>query len=384
MADALELFGREQVERARRYHRPLYAALLSSLALDLAVVTGLVFGPAGDRLYALLAGWPWWARGLAFPALVVVLGTAVRLPLAFWVGYRHEHAWGFSTQSGQSWLADRAKGLAIGLALTVAIVLGLVALARLLPGTWPAAAAPAAAAGVLLLGFVAPLALEPLFNRFAPLADADLAAELRRLAERAGVPVREVLVADASRRTHKVNAYVSGLGRTRRVVLYDTLLGKAEPRELRLVVAHELGHRRARHVIKGTLLGMASAAGGALVLWGLLSSDAVLAALGAHGPGDPRIAPFVLLLGSVLGLVGQPVGSWLSRRFEREADLFSLELTGDLPAFEAAHRALAVSNLSDLDPPRLLYLALFTHPTASERIAAARRWTVEKHSSGGG
>ena len=374
MSEAAELFAPGQIEQARRYHRPLYTSLVLNMALGLAVLAVLAFSSAGDRLYDALDRWPWWTRGVALPALVIVLSAIVRLPLAFWSGYLHEHTWGLSTQSVRGWLADRAKSLAVSLLFTTALLLGLVALARALPGAWPAVAAAGAAVTVLLVGLVAPVVLEPLFNRFAPLADAQLAEEVRELAVRAGAPVRDVLVADASRRTRKMNAYVSGLGRTRRVVLYDTLLAKAEPREARLVVAHELGHRHARHVIKGTLLGMAGAVGFVLVLWVLLRWPSLRAAIGASGAGDPRIAPFVLLLGSALELAGLPVGSALSRRWEREADRFSLELTRDSAAFETIHRELALANLADLDPPRLLYLALFSHPTPPQRIAFGRRW----------
>src|SRR5207302_8681948 len=129
--------------------------------------------------------------------------------------------WGFSTQGAGGWLLDRVKAFAVGVALTSLGVLGLVGLARALPRAWPLVAAPGAALLVFALGLLAPIVLEPLFNRFAPLEDPGLAAELRALAERARVPVRDVLVADASRRTRKANAYVSGIGRTRRVVLFD-------------------------------------------------------------------------------------------------------------------------------------------------------------------
>ena len=155
-------------------------------------------------------------------------------------------------------------------------VIALVGLARAFPSWWPAVAAPLAALAVLGIGFVAPVVLEPLFNRFEPLADEALARDLRGLGERAGVPVREVLVADASRRTTKVNAYVSGLGSTRRVVLYDTLLARSTPAELRLVVAHELGHRRYRHPAKATALGMVGAAVAVVVLWAALPDPFVL------------------------------------------------------------------------------------------------------------
>ena len=265
-------------------------------------------------------------------------------------------------------------GFAVAAVLSAVAVLAFVALARALPGAWPAAAAPGAALLVLALGFAGPIVLEPLFNRFRPLGDPALAGELRALAENAGVPVRDVLVADASRRTRRENAYVSGLGGTRRIVLFDNLLDASEPRQIRLVVAHELGHRRAGHVERGTLLGMAGSAAVVLVLWGLLSWPALLEAIGAFGPGDPRVAPFLFLVVGVFEIIGLPLGAALSRRWEREADRSSLELTRDPEAFESAHRRLARANLADLEPPRAVYGLLFSHPTPPERIAAARAW----------
>ena len=371
--DAIELFGAEQVERGRRYHRPLYAVSLAGIALDLALLAMLSFTVVGTRLFGALDGWPWPAQTVAYAALTIAITTAAGLPLSFWAGFRREHAWGFSTQTLRGWLSDRAKGLAVGVVLTAGALLGLVALARALPSAWPAAAAGAAAVLVVVLGFLAPLLLEPLFNRFSPLPDEELAADLRALAERAGVPLEGVLVADASRRTRKVNAYVSGLGKTRRLVVYDTLLEQANRAELRLVTAHELGHRRARHLVKGTLLGVAGTALFVLALWALLRWPALRTAIGVDGAADPRVIPFVLLLGTAGGLLGAPLGSALSRRWEREADRFSLEQTHDLEAFESTHRRLAVVNLSDLDPPRAVYLAWFSHPTPAERIEAARR-----------
>jgi STE24 endopeptidase len=178
--------------------------------------------------------------------------------------------------------------------------------------------------------------------------------------------VRDVLVADASRRTTKVNAYVSGLAGTRRVVLYDTLLEAAGAPEVRLIVAHELGHRRNRDVLKGTLLAMAGAAVAVLVLWATLGTRVA----------SPRELPQALLLLAALELAGLAPAAALSRRWERRADLCSLELTGDLAAFERAHVELARSNLSDLAPPRLVYLLLFTHPPPPERLALGRAWAA--------
>jgi STE24 endopeptidase len=415
-----EGFSLEQVERARRYHRPLYVALAVDLSFAAGVLSVLSFTRVGDRLYGAVDGLPWWGAAPAFAALVVLVSALVRLPLGFWRGFVRERRWGLSTQRVGGWVADVVKGMLVGAVFSGLVELGLVALVRLplgfwrgfvrerrwglstqrvggwvadvvkgmlvgavfsglvelglvalvrsSPGWWPLWAALALAAGVLVLSFLAPVVLEPLFNRFRPLDDAELVRDLRALADRAGVPVREVLVADASRRTNKVNAYVSGIGRTRRVVLYDTLLEKAGAPELRLVVAHELGHRRDRHILKATLLGMAGAVAAVLLVWAALGRDA----------GDPRNAPVVLLLGLGLELVTLAPGSALSRRWERAADRASLELTDDLPAFETAHRELALANLSDLDPPRLVYLLLFSHPTPPERIAASRAITASR------
>jgi STE24 endopeptidase len=369
-----EIFTQEEVERARRYHRPLYAVRLTELALGVAVPGALAFGRAGRLVDGI--SW-WWLEVLVLSATVVLAGTLAQLPLSLY-RYRHERRWGFSTQSLGGWAADRLKSVAVGLILLSAALLGLVGAARAFPDAWPLVAGAGAAILVLLLSFVAPVVLEPIFNRFGPLADERLAGELHGLAERAGVPVRDVLVADASRRTRKHNAYVSGLGRTRRVVLWDTLLERSGEPALKLVVAHELGHRRFRHVAWGTALGMAGAAASVVVLWACLESDWLLDALEVSGAADPGVVPFAVFLFTALDLAATPLGAALSRRFERSADRFSLELTNDPESYEATHLALSRENLSDLDPPRVYHLALHGHPTAPERLAAGRAWRKPK------
>jgi STE24 endopeptidase len=182
-----------------------------------------------------------------------------------------------------------------------------------------------------------------------------------------------VLVADASKRTTKLNAYVSGLGATRRVVLYDTLVESATTPEVLTVVAHELGHRRYRHVALGTGLAMLGSAVFVVVVWALLQDAGVLNAIDATGAGDARVVPFVLLVGSVLGLLLAPLQAALSRSWEYACDRFAVEQTGDLTAFESAFGRLSEANLPDPTPPRLAYLWLFSHPTVPERLEAARR-----------
>jgi STE24 endopeptidase len=372
VTDATAYFSAEEIERARAYHRPAYVAWGMGAALRLAGLGLLAFSTAGRWLAAPAADLPRWAFGLLYPGLVVVVLASLRFPIGLWRGFLHERRWGFSTQTLRGWLWDWAKALAVTAALTGATLLGLVEVAAALPRLWPVVAAPAAGLLVAVLSFFGPIIVEPLFNRFRPLEDEALARELRALAARAGVPVGQVLVADASRRTRKENAYVSGLLRTRRIVVFDTLLGGCEPGEVRAVVAHELGHRRARDVARGTALAAFGAAATVLVVSVLLRSDPVASAIGASGPSAPRIAPFILLVAAVLQLAVAPLVSAISRRWEAAADRAALELTGDPERFTRMHRRLATANLSDLAPPRLIYLLVFSHPLPRERIAAAQ------------
>ncbi|MGH2683729.1 MAG: M48 family metallopeptidase [Actinomycetota bacterium] len=364
-------FTEQEIARANEYQGPRYAAYAIGTVLGLVVLGALAFTSAGDLLLRPARSWPWPLSAGGAVVLTTVAVAVVRLPVSFWRGYLHERAWGFSTQSVAGWLGDWGKGLGVSVLISALILVGLVALIRLLPQAWPAVAAVGGAAVIALLTYLSPVLFEPLFNRFEPLQDRELAAELMLLADRAGVPVREVLVSDASRRTTKENAYVSGFGTTRRLVVYDTLLTNADRDEIELVVAHELGHRRDHHVEWGTVIGAVAAAAGVLALWFLLRSDSVLRAARASAPADPRIVPFLIFSVALLNLVVLPPSNWLSRRFERTADRFALELTGDVDAYVRTERGLALRNLSDLDPGPITYRFLFTHPSPAERIAMA-------------
>jgi STE24 endopeptidase len=357
--DPLQFFTAEQVARARSYHRPLYWAAAAELALATTFLAALAWSAAGSALDP--RSLPWWARTLAYASIIIVLSAALRTPLAFWRGYLREHHFGFSTQTWRGWVIDRLKTVSINLGLLPPLLLALVALARTLPSWWVVPAAAAFALVVLVCSFLAPVLLAPLFNHYRSLDQEPLRSELHALAVGAGVPVEDVLVEDTSRRTRKANAYVTGLGRTRRLVVSDTLLAEASPAEIRTVVAHELGHRRMRHVLLGTMLSLVGVIATTVVVWVLLG----IRVAGAHQ------LPLLLLIALALSVVMGPAANALSRRWERSADRFALELTSDRAAYDQAFRRLAAANLSDLDPPKLIYLLLFTHPTPPQRLAAA-------------
>lgn len=374
--------GEDRGELARRYHDPRYLGLLVNALLGVGGLALIALTPPGQALLGIVDALPEALGAFLLGVLLVGVSALVRLPIGIWLGLVHERRFGFSRQSAGAFALDRLKATAVESLLTGAALAGLALSVRVFPSAWPVVAAAGAATAVLLLGFVAPIVLEPLFNRFRPLEASALREAVLRLGVTSGVPVSEVLVADASRRTTKLNAYVSGLGATRRVVLFDTLVERASGPEILTVVAHELGHRRYRHVALGTAIAMAGAVGVVLALWGLLSSGAVRDAIDASGPGDARVAAFALLVAAGLGLLGAPLYAWLSRRWEYACDRFALEQTGNFEAFESAFGQLSESNLPDPAPPRLAYIWLFSHPTVPARLEAARLIAQDGESAG--
>jgi Zn-dependent protease with chaperone function len=314
---------------------------------------------------------------------VLAVRAAVGLPFSL-RAYRQDARAGLATQRLGGYLRDWAKGRGVGLVLTLVPLTALVLGARWEPPGWPWVAAAVAVVLVLGLAVAGPVLIEPLFNRFTPLDPGPLRTRLLDLAAVMEVPVRDVLVADASRRTTRVNAYVSGLGRTRRVVVYDTLLAAAGPGspggadEVTLVAAHELAHVRHRDVLWGTIGAAALAAVSVLAAVALFDLDPVRRALGVEGLGDPLAAPGLLLLGAAGGLVVAPVASAISRWAEARADWLSLEVTRDPGTAVAVERRLALENRADLRPNKLPLVLFASHPSTMARIAQAWLW-AERH-----
>jgi Zn-dependent protease with chaperone function len=216
--------------------------------------------------------------------------------------------------------------------------------------------------------YAGPVLLDPVFNKFTPVPDGQTRSDVLELAERAGVDVGEVYTVDASRRTTAANAYVTGLGSTKRVVLYDTLLDHFSRDETRLVVAHELGHVHYHDVPRGLLYLALVAPVGLLAAARLTERLA-----GGERPGPAALPALALSLAVVSFPVGV-ISNQLSRRVEARADTFSLELTDAPEPFISFERRIAIRNIADPDPPRWIHLLLGTHPTTVERIGIAKAY----------
>jgi len=347
--------------------------LATGSTLMLAVYLGLT--PTGARLVHRLPGrrW-WWLQVLIAVAVLVLLGRLVALAFVIRIE-QVQQEFGLSTQPWRDWALDQLTGYAVGAVMLSVFMLVVVGLRRRVRRWWLPGSL-LAAAFVTAASFVYPVVVEPLFARFEAMPAGPMRASLLDLAARDGIDVDEVLVADASARTTRLNAYVSGFGATKRLVVYDTLVEQASPRELRLVVAHELGHTEHRDVLRGTVIAALGAAAGVTLLALLLGSARTRRTAGYGGPRDAAVVPAVLALVALGSFVSLPVQNVISRAVEARADVHALDLTADPDAFVGAQRRLAVSNLSTPDPPQLLYLWYASHPTVSQRLAIAAGWAA--------
>jgi STE24 endopeptidase len=353
-------FTPDQVERAEAFRGPQLGLFGLGTAIELGVLILLVARPPG---------WLGRARrpvlvGAAAGIALSLATSAAPLPVSAIARQRAIDV-GLVTQGWVDWAGDLAKGWAIGAGIAGAGgALAVVALRRFGPRWWLPAAGVVVTFGVGIT-YAGPVVLDPLFNRFEPLPAGPARDDVIELARKAGVDVGEVLRVDASRRTTAANAYVGGLGSTKRVVLYDTLLENFEREEVRLVVAHELAHVRHRDVPRGLLFLLLVAPAGMLAV----------ARLAERLPGGDRRGPeaipaLALSLALVVPVVST-ISLQLSRRVEARADAYALRLTGEPDAFVAFERRIAVRNVADPDPARWRTLLLATHPPTLERIGTA-------------
>ena len=384
---ATDYFFPEQIARGKAYRFENRVLYFVSLGIQVTALVLLLTSGAGGALRGFVArmgGHRPWLSALFLSASVLVLLSAVSLPLSLYSGYFHEHAYGLSTQRLPDWFLDYGKSLLVNVALFAPVGLVLWALIRRFSGGWWLPAWGAAGLGMLLLVFIAPILIDPIFHSFRPIPDPAFRERALRLAERAGIRADEVLEMDASRRTRRVNAYFTGLGHTKRIVIYDTLLRGSTPEEAELILAHEMGHWRHDHIWKGIGLSLL----GTLVLL-LVAHRAVAWAasggqFGLSGGDDPLALVLILLLVTVLNFLSLPIQNAVSRSFEREADMASLTLTDWPDVFVEAEKKLAVTNLADVEPWWGTYYLFYTHPSVLERIGMALNYKSRGQGSGVG
>jgi STE24 endopeptidase len=368
----------EPSELALQYHRSGNVLWTLGLALSLFIPGLLLFSGISARLRATAVRWGrrWYPSLAIYAVLFILITSLMAFPLAYYEGFVRQHAYGLSNESFQSWAADWLKSVAlsgVGLALVIWIPYLLL---RRSPERWWLYAGLATLPLVTLLLVVSPAWIDPLFNDFRRLKDPALEQRIITLAERAGIPESRVYQVNKSVETKTVNAYVTGVAATKRIVLWDTILAKLEPDQIEFVVAHEIGHFVLHHVLASIVLATVLAtvsfyvihrvAGRLLLRFG--------PRFGFYRLSDPASLPLLVLLGTVVSLIVTPLVIAFRRHQEHEADRFALELTRNNRAAALAFVRIQEENLAVPRPGPLYMMWRASHPSLAERVEFANHY----------
>lgn len=362
----LKYFTIEQVQSAWAYSFVPRLLYIISFVIQVTVLFWFAFSSKGAAVARWLgerSGGNFWASVLLYFILIWLFLHLLRLPFTLYNNYFWQHIWGFSTQSLGSWWQDYLKSAAIDLFLSTSGVLLFFFILTHWPKFWWVIGAIFLAFWLVLQNLLWPVIIAPLFNNFVPVKDPAVINAVTGLANKAGIQVKEVLVMDASQRTTMVNAYFTGLGKTKQIVVYDNLLNNYPPDDVSAVLAHELGHWQKGHIIQGLALGII----GNFLMWGLLvfflrefkqteRFDLLQAWAG--------LQLFIMLI----LFVTNPLQNYVSREMEKQADRFALELTGDSKAAISMQIDLTLKNKSDISPPDFIVWFGYTHPPVISRI----------------
>ncbi len=370
-ADPNAYFSHEELTTARDYASGQRLILVASLVAEGAVLVLLATGRPGVARRALerLGGRPVLGGAAAAAGLSVTVAV-VTVPFGVWAHERSVDV-GLSTQSLGGYLSDWGKATVIGAILAGAVGTFALWLMRRFGSRWWIPGSVGVVAGAAVITWLAPVVIAPLFNKFKELPPGPARSDVLDLASRADVDVGHVYEVDASRRTTAINAYVNGIGSSKRVVLYDTLLKDLNPPERNAVVAHELGHVHGNDIRRG-LLFVAIVTPLALIFVSGMSR--AIASRQDAEPGRPAYLPALALAIGATSFVIGITGNQLSRSVEARADTFALQLTDDPKGMIELQQQLADRNLSDPDPPDAFTFVFGTHPPAIDRIGAALAW----------
>lgn len=311
-------------------------------------------------------------KGLLFFLILFCVKFVLEMPMSFYRTFKIENSFGFNASTRGLWARDLVKSFLISTAIIAALVLAVLYIVEKSPGLWWFWIWLFAAFFSIFIIYVSPYIIEPLFNRFTPLEDAALSDGLKNLAARAGIEVTKVFKMDASRRTRHTNAYFTGMGRTKRIVLYDTLLRGLNRAEVLAIVSHEAGHWKKKHILKQIILSGAVSLIVLYISFRLFRSSLLTGIFNIDAPGFFSNAVIMGFLLSMAAFPARVLFNYISRKREREADQFASRLTGDRGAMISSLVKLSVDNLSNLHPHPLYVFFNYSHPPVLERIKYIR------------
>lgn len=362
-----ETYARSVSYTLARGRLGLLAGAVSSAALIAAVLTGFLgILDAGMRLLPVHR----YLQGILFIACLSLLSWLIGLPFSLATIFSIEARFGFNRVTPRLFVVDTLKGLAVSAVIAIPVLLGLFWFMDSAGGLWWVWAFAAMSAFQIVVTILYPVAIAPLFNRFTPLPDGPVREAILGLAARLGFRAKGVSVMDGSKRSRHSNAYFTGLGRAKRIVLFDTLVGSADQEEILSVLAHEIGHARRHHLRKGLAVSLAMSLAGFWIAGLLLRWPPLFQAFGFSEASPHALLVLLAFCAGPFTFFLTPLSSMWSRRHEYEADRFAVDAAGSAGGMRSALLRLSRENLSNLAPHPLYSFFHYSHPTLTERIAA--------------
>ena len=310
--------------------------------------------------------------GLVFFVLLTYAGTVISIPFSLYNTFRIENKYGFNTMTFKLWVMDTIKSLIISTIIMGLLISAALFLIQKSPDLWWLWVWSFFLAFEIFMMYISPYVIEPLFHKFTPLEDEELESGIRDIMKKAGIQVSRIFKMDASKRTKHTNAYFTGIGKVKRIVLYDTLIEKMDRDEILSVLAHEVGHWKKKHILKRIVQIEVIALVAIYTAWYLLQSEFLIELFSIDI--SSFFAKLILLsfIAAIVSFPFGPISNWISRRHEDEADRYSFDLTGNGDSMISALVKLSKDNLSNLHPHPLYALFHYSHPPVLERIRKIR------------
>lgn len=370
-ADPKDWYSEEEIKKSEEYNGPLRNVSRVVKVIDLVIALAIIGFHVVPRILDALNVDNWVLGVLIAVAVITLADQITSIPVSRWRELNYDKKWGFSSQTNKQWWTDLLKGIPLGIVISSVLFLPIWWLIRTTDLWW-------VWGGLVLLVFgivfatLYPVVISPIFNKYTPLEDGPLRDAVFETARKVDADISDVLVEDSSKRDSRGNAYVAGLGKTRRVVIFDTMLGESHDK-LMSVVAHELGHWKLRHIAsRMPLIGVVG-----FLTFGLLrfimESEAVQDFAGVESIGDPGFFPVFYLAFPLISTLTGLISAWLSRVHERQADLFSMAALGNGQSLADAFAMMSRKYLMDVTPT-WWHRTKHSHPPFAERMAMCTDW----------
>ncbi len=356
-------------EKAKKYNTIKIRVTIADMAVGIIFIALLAFSGISQWLVFRITDAGVIGDYYIFLLFMAILGAAngiIGLPLDIYSSYIIEHRYGLSNQTIPAWIGERLKSLGVGLGIGIPIALLFFFLIRTAGNYWWIIFSGAIFLFAVLMARVAPVLIFPLFYTFKPLEEPELREKINTLMEKYSIPIKGIFSFNLSKDTKKANAGFTGIGKSKRVILSDTLLEKFTTSEIMVIFAHELGHYLKRHIVKNVFMSGSIIFLSFYVCSGLY--DWTRGIYGFQKPGDIAALPILLFYLTATGLIIMPLTNAVSRKFEREADRFAITLSEDPESFISGMEKLADLNLSDKNPHPLVEFLFYSHPSIGKRI----------------